>query len=61
MRKENGTLQGFLQDLLDLLAADLDFKYVLQEDLIHGYLADDGNWTGLIGSLVSRVSCHGKK
>ena len=49
--------EGFLKDLLDQLAIDLEFDYFLEEDLIHGYPTPDGNWTGLIGSLVDRV-CH---
>ena len=54
--QSGGGYEGFLKDLLDLLAKDLEFDYFLEEDLIHGYLTPDGNWTGLIGSLIQRVS-----
>ncbi len=43
------------QDLLDLLAKDLEFDYFIEEDSIHGFVDQDGNWTGLIGSLVDQV------
>ena len=48
--------EGFLKDLLELLADDLEFDYFLEEDFIHGFPTQDGNWTGIIGSLVDRVS-----
>ena len=54
--QSGGAYEGFLQDLLDTLATDLEFDYFVEEDLIHGYPTPDGNWTGLIGSLVDRVS-----
>ena len=53
--QSGGAYEGFLKDLLDKLATDLEFDYFLEEDLIHGYPTPDGNWTGLIGSLVDRV------
>jgi hypothetical protein len=56
--------QGFLKEILDLLAKDLEFDYFIEEDLNHGYLVQDGNWTGLIGSLVDQVrkiSHNGRK
>ena len=48
--------EGLLKDLLELLAADLEFDYFLEEDFIHGFPTADGNWTGIIGSLVDRVT-----
>ena len=60
MALQSGSLQyeGFLKDLLDLLAKDLEFDYFIEEETIHGFLNSDGNWTGLIGSLVDRVRIH---
>ena len=55
MALQTGEYQGFLKDLLDQLSEDLEFDYVINEDLIHGFPSTDGNWTGLIGSLVDRV------
>ena len=55
MALQTGEYEGFLKDLIDQLSQDLEFEYVIGEDLIHGYPTDDGNWTGLIGSLVNRV------
>ena len=55
MALQTGEYQGFLKDLVDKLAQDLEFEYVLTHDLHHGNPTDDGNWTGLIGSLVNRV------
>ena len=55
MALQTGEYQGFLKDLVDKLAQDLEFEYVLTHDLLHGNPTDDGNWTGLIGSLVNRV------
>ena len=57
--QSGGAYEGFLKDLLDKLATDLEFDYFLEEDLIHGYPTPDGNWTGLIGSLIDRVSFLG--
>ena len=53
--RSGGAYEGFLKDLLDMLATDLEFDYFLEEDLIHGNPTADGNWTGLIGSLIDRV------
>ena len=58
MALQTGEYQGFLKDLVDKLAQDLEFEYVLTHDLLHGNPTDDGNWTGLIGSLVNRVRNH---
>ena len=55
MALQSGQYQGFLKDLIDQLSKDLEFEYVIGEDLIHGSPTPDGNWTGLIGSLVNRV------
>ena len=39
-----------------MLAKDLEFEFFIEEDSIHGFMKQDGNWTGLIGSLVDQVS-----
>ena len=50
--------EGLLIDLLNHLAKDLNFKYVMRVNTgNHGSLdARSGNWSGIIGQLVQRVS-----
>lgn len=56
MLQSGGEYEGFFKDLLDKLATDLQFDYFIEEEILHGSPSPDGNWTGLIGSLVKRVS-----
>ncbi|XP_033761104.1 glutamate receptor-like [Pecten maximus] len=44
---------GFCQDLLDELASQLNFTYVMTEpaDKEWGFMRDNGSWTGMIGEL----------
>ena len=49
--------EGLLVDILNRLATDLNFKYVIRTNSkSHGSLdITSGNWSGIIGQLVSRV------
>ena len=49
--------EGLLIDILNRLAKDLNFNYVLRTNLwSHGSLdKTSGNWSGIIGQLVERV------
>ena len=52
--------EGFLVDLLDELAKDVGFEYVLEESSRYGRLdQESGNWTGLIGKLLNKVRMEG--
>ncbi|XP_069104060.1 uncharacterized protein [Argopecten irradians] len=44
---------GFCQDMLDELASQLNFTYVMTEpaDKEWGFMLDNGSWTGMIGEL----------
>ncbi|XP_021375561.1 probable glutamate receptor [Mizuhopecten yessoensis] len=44
---------GFCQDLLDELASQLNFTYIMTEpaDKEWGFALDNGSWTGMIGEL----------
>ena len=47
---------GFLMDLLQELAKDVSFEFVIEENEKYGSLdAQTGNWTGMIGKLVNQV------
>ena len=48
--------EGFLVDLLDELAKDVGFQYVLEESSRYGRLdPETGNWTGVVGKLINKV------
>ena len=52
--------ERFLVDLLDELAKDVGFEYVLEESSRYGRLdQESGNWTGLIGKLLNKVRMEG--
>ena len=54
---ESDSYEGFLIDILNRLATDLNFKYVIRSNSkLYGSLdSRSGNWSGIIGQLVSRV------
>lgn len=51
------TYKGFIVDLMDDLAAYANFKYKIRtvQDGMFGSKREDGNWTGMIGEIVSKV------
>ena len=53
----NKLYDGFLVDILNHLAKDLNFDYVLRDNSrSYGGLDEkSGNWSGIIGQLVERV------
>ena len=54
---ETESFEGFLIDILDHLAHDLNFEYKIKPNT-RGYGMLDtksGNWSGLVGQLVERV------
>ena len=50
--------EGLCIDLMDKLSELMGFSYTLRtvEDGRYGGQDEDGNWMGLIGDLVNRVS-----
>ena len=54
---ESDLYEGFLIDILNRLATDLNFRYVIRANSkSYGSLdSRSGNWSGIIGQLVSRV------
>lgn len=57
----NDQYEGFCKDLLDRLAENLNFKYVLKipESTVIGELnKETGRYSGLIGELRELVSCN---
>ncbi|XP_072334163.1 probable glutamate receptor [Scyliorhinus torazame] len=55
MAKPTGDLEGFCIDLLQLLAKRLKFNYEIKlvKDGFYGTRLENGNWTGLLGELMS--------
>lgn len=51
-------LEGFCMDLLSEVAKKLGFKYKVQlvKDSSYGRQDENGNWNGMIGEVVRRVS-----
>lgn len=50
-------VQGFIKDLMDLLAKDLHFDYEFHVSADYGSLDPiSRNWTGIIGRLANKVS-----
>ncbi len=44
-------------DLLEELSKDVGFQFVVEENTKYGSLdAESGNWTGMIGKLVNKVT-----
>ncbi len=44
-------------DLLEELSRDVGFQFVVEENTKYGSLdAESGNWTGMIGKLVNKVT-----
>lgn len=52
------TYRGFIVDLLDSLAKFANFKYKIHtvQDGSYGRKREDGNWTGMIGEIVSKTA-----
>ena len=59
-RKGNDKYQGFLIDLLGMIAQRLDFKYELYEspDGNYGSENESGEWNGMIRELIIGVSIY---
>ena len=55
---EEDIYEGLFIDILNNLAKDLKFNYVLRTDSRHYGSLDNisGNWSGIIGQLVERVN-----
>lgn len=51
-------LEGFCMDLLSEVAKKIGFKYKVQlvKDSSYGRQDENGNWNGMIGEVVRRVS-----
>lgn len=51
-------LEGFCMDLLSEVAKKLSFKYKVQlvKDGSYGRQDENGNWNGMIGEVVRKVS-----
>ena len=58
--EDSSLFEGFLIDILNRLATDLNFNYVIRSNSkLYGSLdSRTGNWSGIIGQLVSRVQSY---
>ena len=58
--EDNRKYQGLCIDMMDKLSEVMGFNYRLSlvEDGRFGGQDEDGNWLGLIGDMVNRVSEH---
>lgn len=56
----NERYEGFCVDMLKELADILKFNYRIRlvGDGLYGVPGTNGSWTGMVGELISRVSCH---
>ena len=56
---DSDMFEGLLVDILNRLAIDLNFRYVMRtSSKLYGSLdVRSGNWSGIIGQLVNRVKC----
>ena len=54
---ETESFEGFLIDIIDHLAHDLNFEYKIKPNTGEYGMLDrkSGNWSGLVGQLVERV------
>ena len=54
----NGPYTGFVVDLMEWLAEELEFTYTMSEphDLKYGSINEDGEGNGLVGQLMNCVS-----
>lgn len=55
----NARYEGFCVDLLEVVAANVGFKYeiYLVPDEKYGVKEQDGQWNGMVRELVDGVSC----
>ena len=54
---KSAAVRGFLKDLMDKLSVGLDAEFLISNALLEcGSKDKTGNWTGIIGNLISRVS-----
>ena len=54
---KSAVVRGFLKDLMDKLSVGLDAEFLISNALLEcGSKEKTGNWTGIIGNLISRVS-----
>ena len=58
MFKKQGVFYGYIPDVLQQAGRILNatFQISVTPDYSYGRFLDDGNWTGMIGQLVSNVS-----
>jgi hypothetical protein len=57
VNSNDSVYEGFLMDLLEELSRDVGFQFVVEENTKYGSLdAESGNWTGMIGKLVNKVT-----
>lgn len=49
-------LQGFVVDLMELIADKVGFEFGLNVSDTHGSVDENGKWNGMIGELVQKVS-----
>ena len=54
----NGMYEGFIVDIMNKVAEIVGFRYSLVPawDGRFGYVGEDGQWDGMVGELVRRVS-----
>ena len=54
---KSAVVRGFLKDLMDKMSVGLDAEFLISNALLEcGSKDKTGNWTGIIGNLISRVS-----
>ena len=54
---KSAIVRGFLKDLMDKMSVGLDAEFLISNALLEcGSKDKTGNWTGIIGNLISRVS-----
>lgn len=58
MRTDSGELEGYCVDLLSELSQALAFNYTLHvvKDGRYGAKDQDGNWNGMVGEIIRKVS-----
>lgn len=58
MNTESNALEGYAIDLLSELAQSVGFNYTLYvvKDGKYGAIDQDGNWNGMVGEIIRKVS-----
>ena len=60
MYKSPGEFEGYLVDLIKMVAEQLriDYEFYLVPDGRYGAMRADGNWDGMIREALDGVSCY---